>query len=685
VEEKKLTRRTFLKTTAMVAVSALAASCSQPEPEPTAAPAPTATTAAAMQATEVPMAKYTEAPMLAAKVASGALPSVEDRLPENPHVAAPTELWGWKGEIGQYGGTWKMASKGPGDNAWWGRIAYSCQVLMWSPDFTKAEVLPGLASSWEISPDGKAFTFTLRKGAKWSDGAPITSANVKWYYDNVLNNEELTVGAFPSWLRQGDDNSECTVSDDHTFTITFEKPNGFFIWDLCQYQRFIIVYFSHYMEQFHKDFVETAALDKLVADAKYEDWTQLYNAKAAFNDQTSEAPNYAPWTMTQRVGAGEHVLWERNPYFWMVDTEGQQLPYIDVLDGKVHQSLDTMVLDAVAGEVDNQSRHLSAPANIPVYEENKDKGGYHLTEQTAPDGPTQVNLCLSMTTNDEVKRELFRTKDFKLALSHAIDREEMWGLVWRGVAEFSGPKWDSPLQQDEFDAIYEDAAKFDLDMANQMLDDLGLKERDGEGFRLMKDGRRLSILMEGSVTYEVKAQVLELVSQYWAKVGVEGIVKTWDRPLFQDKRSNDECELCSHGDPGKGGQWTVGLMVDGRMDAPVHWEADYGHRWYTWYIDPTDPEGEEPPDDVKQALELYTQVKETPNFMKQVELYKQIMMIRANGFWWIDLGPYWLPAITFCVTKNDMQNVPPQMPGSWPWLTPGPAQTWMFYFDPPRA
>ena len=82
VEEKKLSRRLFLKTTAMVAVSALAASCAQPEPEPTAAPAPTATTAAAVQPTEPPKAKYTESPMLAAKVAAGELPPVEDRLPE---------------------------------------------------------------------------------------------------------------------------------------------------------------------------------------------------------------------------------------------------------------------------------------------------------------------------------------------------------------------------------------------------------------------------------------------------------------------------------------------------------------------------------------------------------------------------------------------------------------------------
>ena len=117
----------------------------------------------------------------------------------------------------------------------------------------------------------------------------------------------------------------------------------------------------------------------------------------------------------------------------------------------------------------------------------------------------------------------------------------------------------------------------------------------------------------------------------------------------------------------------------------MHWEADYGHRWYTWYIDNNDPAGEEPPDDVKQALALYDQVKGTPDFEKQVELYKQIRMIRANGFWWIDLGPYWLEGVTFCVTKNDMANVPPRMPSNWPWLTPGPSQTWMYYFDPPRA
>ena len=100
-----------------------------------------------------------------------------------------------------------------------------------------ARAQPRIAEAWEINDDASEWTFHLRKGAKWSDGEPITSGNVQWYYDNVLGNEELTLGSWPSWLRQGDDNSECTVSDDYTFTIRFKNPNGFFIWDLCQYER----------------------------------------------------------------------------------------------------------------------------------------------------------------------------------------------------------------------------------------------------------------------------------------------------------------------------------------------------------------------------------------------------------------------------------------------------------------
>jgi len=128
--------------------------------------------------------KFGEAPMLRVKVAAGEIPPVEERLPEEPVVIAPVE------EIGQYGGTlhtFNTKSGRPGDGAY--AIGYE-PLLHVASDIST--ILPNVAKKWDFSKDGKTLTLYLRKGVKWSDGAPFTADDVMFWWEDIMLNKELT-------------------------------------------------------------------------------------------------------------------------------------------------------------------------------------------------------------------------------------------------------------------------------------------------------------------------------------------------------------------------------------------------------------------------------------------------------------------------------------------------------------
>ena len=138
--------------------------------------------------------KYKEAPMLAEQVKKGKLPPVELRLPAEPLVVPVVE------RIGQYGGVWRRAFLGPADFNNYVRVVYDA-LVRFSPDGAKIE--PKIAAGWESSPDFKTWTIKLRKGARWSDGAPFTADDILFWHKDVLLNKDLTP-ALPGWARNGD-------------------------------------------------------------------------------------------------------------------------------------------------------------------------------------------------------------------------------------------------------------------------------------------------------------------------------------------------------------------------------------------------------------------------------------------------------------------------------------------------
>ncbi|HEV2066928.1 MAG TPA: ABC transporter substrate-binding protein, partial [Thermomicrobiales bacterium] len=163
-------------------------------------------------------AQFAESPLFAEQTASGALPPVAERLPLNPVVVQPTE------QVGQYGGTWRTAIVGGQDLAWLVRTVGYDYLVRWDPAWEA--VVPNVAESWEVSIDGRTYTFKLREGHKWSDGQPFTVADVMFYGEDVYRNADLTtsLGLNPWTIEQ---------VDDLRFAVTFEQPEGLFIQTLA--------------------------------------------------------------------------------------------------------------------------------------------------------------------------------------------------------------------------------------------------------------------------------------------------------------------------------------------------------------------------------------------------------------------------------------------------------------------
>ena len=339
--------------------------------------------------------QYNEAPALAAMVEAGELPPVEERLPAEPLVQEVVE------EIGTYGGTLRRGFLGPSDHNNYTRVVYDALVRH-SPDGT--EVIPHIAKGWESSDDFTQWTVFLREGMKWSDGAPFTADDILFWYEKIVLNEDLSPNV-PVWM-QNDDGSAATVEklDDTTVRWTFAEPNTTFLLNLANMDGAdrsitnLAFVPAHYMEQFHPDFVDEAELQAKVAERGFQTWVELF-AVEAVPHMSGHRPSTAAWVPDGTTVADEVFVIKRNPYYFAVDPEGNQLPYIDEVRFTFFADPQSLNLAAIGGEIDLQGRHIIM-SNYPVLVENAEKSGYRVLTYPTFGGSDAVLMLNQTYVND---------------------------------------------------------------------------------------------------------------------------------------------------------------------------------------------------------------------------------------------------------------------------------------------
>jgi peptide/nickel transport system substrate-binding protein len=512
---------------------------------------------------------FHEAPDLAALVKAGKLPPVEQRLPSEPLVIQPLH------RIGQYGGTWRRAFLGPGDSENGNRIRSGDKPLFW--DVTGTRLMPNVAKGWDISADGRRTTLFLRKGMKWSDGSPFTADDFEFWFQDIYLNKELVPSPAPD-MASGGKQGRVAKIDETTVVFEFENPHFLFPKLLGGDSQvgggqsrmqsdglgFGAYAPAHYLRRF---LPKNSSIDAMNAEAKaagYANWVQYFRYRSDWR-MNVDLPTIAAWKMTQPINTQTWML-ERNPYYYEVDTAGNQLPYIDRVQMTLAENPEVVNLRAIAGEYDVQERFLDI-AKLPVFLENAERGNYKVHIDVGFNG-SDSQLVFNMAYRADVElAKWFANADFRRALSIAIDREQLNQAFWLGLFTPGSGVPSEVMPESPGKEWIAKWSGFEPARANAMLDGIGLTKKDREGYRLRTDnGERLRIQIDVAQTLNPSwPQQVEMVIQQWRAVGIYADLKLLERALFFTRVRNDQHQMVIFSNSGSESLFlfpTLALPVD---------------------------------------------------------------------------------------------------------------------------
>lgn len=464
--------------------------------------------------------RYVDSPALAEDVAAGRLPPIEKRLPSPPLVHAPA---GGALAPGQHGGELRVIMGRAQDVRM--MVVYGYARLVGYN--TKFEIEPDILEAVDVVED-RVFTLRLRAGHRWSDGHPFTSADFRYWWENVANNRRIAPSGPPQILLADGKPPKVEFPDERTVRFTWAVPNPYFLPALAGPAPLYIYRPAHYLKQFHEKYADKAALEERVKALRVRNWAQLHNRMDnMYRNDNPELPSLEPWTL-QTKPPSERFIFARNPYFHRVDANGRQLPYADrvamsIADAKL------IPLKVNAGEADLQARGL-AFNNYTFLRQASKRGEFDVRLWNTAKG-AQLALYPNLNAEDPVWRALNRDIRFRRALSLAINRREINQVAFFGLALEGhntvlpgSPLYDKALRE----------ARFDLAEANRLLDSIGLTKRDGRGVRLFPDGRPLDITVHTAGEDTEQTDVLQLIHDTWLEAGIKLYIKPTQREYFRN-------------------------------------------------------------------------------------------------------------------------------------------------------
>ncbi|MEO0563040.1 MAG: ABC transporter substrate-binding protein [Chloroflexota bacterium] len=528
-----------------------------------------------------------------------------------------------------------------------------------------------------MSEDGLTFTVTLREGHRWSDGELLTTEDVQFWYDAVVQTEEVFLANTDNGINVNGDIAELEIVDDHTFRFVYSEPFVRVLDTITDFRPFLP---EHYLSQFHAAYNENA--DALATEAGFDFWYEHFMSKLLggtaadpyFTVRDTGLPVLAAW-MYESHNSQEATMFVRNPYYHVVDAEGNQLPYVDFFDRRWESNNEVLKAQIVSGEATNAAFWL-AIGDFPLLAENADANGYVVNLH--PDlRASEFGFVFNYTSSDPVLAEIFNDIRFRQAMSHAINRAELQELVFLGQGTPRQPIFD-PTASFYEEGIDQNAIEFDLEIANALLDEMGL-EMGSDGIRLRPDGEPLEITFTWATDSPLwNPDLVELVRGYWGEVGVDLLLDPVDINLYRERLDANDTDM---------GTWAIGgsSEVFSRNNAPIryrppfHWPTTPlgGLGWYQWNASDGE-QGVMPPQEVQ---DLYANIDawmaEPRGSERYEELGTEIMRTNAENLWVIGtIGLMPRPV----VINSQLRNAPgPEDVVSvefWVWGPHQPEQWW---------
>ncbi|MBL7183526.1 MAG: ABC transporter substrate-binding protein [Anaerolineae bacterium] len=673
MKRRRITRRDFLRVSAVTAAGVLTG-CATPTPqvvketvvvEKEVTVAPVVVEKEVTVVVEKAPEKFREAPMLAERVAAGTLPPVGERLPVSPAVV------GGRDAIGEYGGDIRMIHLDPV----WMTENYdlNAERMLHYSDIDLRTIVPNILESWEVGPDGKAYTIHMRQGMKWSDGQPLTTEDVRFWWEDFVLNTDLT--SSPPWqFRFGGEPMQVEVVDDYTVKFTHAATFGNFPAHLTRWEvPWQIIMPAHYYKQFHASYTDQAKLDAMAAEMELEGWAALFSSRHGWGMGHWQAPDHvaeggfpviAPWWIVSSPAEGL-FLWERNPYYWKVDLAGNQLPYIDTMRFDYVVDAAAVTLKIVQGELDIVGQHSVTMAEYPLYKENEARSNYVVGDYLSCMSDRYVLFPQHYLADDPVLTEIVNHPNFVKALSVAIDREEINESLFFGTARMGqiSPMPMSKYYKEKYGTAW---AQYDPALAGELLDEMGLDQRDSDGFRLRPDGERLKFNIEhaGERVGPVTDHLTEMIVTQWLDIGIDATTKQIQESLYNERMLAYQVHC---------GVWHADRCTDMLLHIQPQWffptgDASQGTAcaaWVAWFeaADRTAEGIIEPPDEIKRLYDIFDQMTSVVDEDERVRLGQQIFDWLADNP--LEIGLILESPCPLLFNKN-MRNLPrPKVPMGW--------------------
>ena len=617
-----------------------------------------------------------ESPILTELVKEGKLPPVHERVPEEPLVMRGVD------GIGKYGGTWLRVGTTPSDvfGVMTNRMSYA-SPLRWSPH--GYPLVPHVAKSVTASPDKREYLMVLRKGMKWSDGHPFTTRDIMYWWEAEMLDTSFR-GIVPFWIRISGKAPELQAIDDLNLRIRFPVPNGLFLEQLAYYGREMLNSPAHYLRRYHPSRGDKAVIEEAMKAYRLPSPRSVYVYMQ--QPQNPDHPRLWPW-IYRTYKSNPPQVFVRNPYYYAVDEEGNQLPYIDRLQFEV-QDNKTIALSASGGQLTMQARHI----RYEDYTELMSRRASSDTRILHWYSGSRSYWVINPNTNRRVdpsrpetkwKAQLLADKRFRQALSLAINRADIIQADYNGQAE---PSQVEPGPQSPFhsETLAKAFIEYDPARANRLLDELGLTKRDYEGMRTFPDGSRMVFYLDTCAF--TGSGAAEFVVDYWGQVGVRVIPRERSRNLFWTEKLASEFDF---------NVWSAESeyqpMLSPRYFVPVTGQSFYAGAYGRWferggfYGDPKARYGNTmvPPKDhpLYRAMEVYDAAVRAPSQEEQKRIFNEALDLAAENVWTINIAA---PPPQPIVVKEGFKNVPRNVIVGWLFQTPGNGGIETYFFMDPQ-